>query len=65
MASKKVSKEISTSSLVDVKPITENQKTVFDTWKKGKNQFLFGSAGTGKTFISVYNALQDVFDLKN
>ena len=65
MASKKVSKEISTSSLVDVKPITENQKTVFDTWKKNKNQFLFGSAGTGKTFVSLYLALQDVLDLKN
>ena len=65
MASKKVSKEISTASLVDVKPITENQKTVFDTWKKDKNQFLFGSAGTGKTFISLYLALQDVLDLKN
>ena len=65
MASKKVSKEISTSSLVDVKPITENQKTVFDTWKKDKNQFLFGSAGTGKTFVSLYLALQDVLDLKN
>ena len=65
MSSKKVSKEISTSSLVDVKPITENQKTVFDTWKKDKNQFLFGSAGTGKTFVSLYLALQDVLDLKN
>ena len=65
MASKKVSKEISTASLVDVKPITENQKTVFDTWKKDKNQFLFGSAGTGKTFVSLYLALQDVLDLKN
>ena len=30
MASKKVSKEISTSSLVDVKPITDNQKIIFD-----------------------------------
>ena len=63
MASKK-NKEINHQQLVTIKPIGENQKTVFDTWKKGKNQFLFGSAGTGKTFISVYNALQDVFDLK-
>ncbi len=66
MSSKKVSKEISTASLVDVKPITENQKTVFNTWKKDKaNQFLFGCAGTGKTFVSLYLALQDVLDLKN
>ena len=63
MASKK-NKKINHQQLVTIKPIGENQKTVFDTWKKGKNQFLFGSAGTGKTFISLYNALQDVFDLK-
>ena len=38
---KKVSKEIGLDSLIDVKPITDNQKLVFDTWKKDKNQFLF------------------------
>ena len=36
---------------------------VFESWKKGLNQFLFGCAGTGKTFISLYLALQEV--LKN
>ena len=51
-------------SLVSVKPITDNQKLIFDTWDKGKNQFLFGAAGTGKTFVSLYLALQDVMDLK-
>ena len=61
---KKVSKEISLDSLIDIKPITDNQKNVFDTWKKGKNQFLFGSAGTGKTFVSLYLALKEVLDLK-
>ena len=63
MASKK-NKELNASSLVSVKPITDTQKVVFDTWKKGKNQFLFGAAGTGKTFISLYLALNDIFDLK-
>ena len=62
---KKVSKEISLKNLIDIKPITDNQKVVFDTWKKGANQFLFGAAGTGKTFVSLYLALQDVLDLKN
>tara|TARA_Y100000004_G_scaffold4018_1_gene4821 strand:- start:334 stop:1044 length:711 start_codon:yes stop_codon:yes gene_type:complete len=61
---KKVNKEISLDSLIDIKPITDNQKNVFDTWKKGKNQFLFGSAGTGKTFVSLYLALKEVLDLK-
>ena len=63
MASKK-SKEINHNNLTTIKGITDSQKVVFNTWKKGQNQFLFGSAGTGKTFISLYLALNDVFDLK-
>ena len=61
----KKNKEINHNSLVTIKPITDNQKEVFATWKKGANQFLFGAAGTGKTFVSLYLALQDVFDLKS
>jgi predicted ribonuclease YlaK len=64
MASNKKNKEINHTNLVTVKPITDNQKVVFDSWKKDKNQFLFGAAGTGKTFISLYLALRDVLDLK-
>ena len=64
MARSKKNKEINHSNLVSIKSITDNQKIVFDTWKKGKNQFLFGAAGTGKTFISLYLAMQDVMDLK-
>ena len=64
MAAKK-NKEINHNNLVTIKPITDNQKQVFTSWKKGKNQFLFGCAGTGKTFISMYLALNDIFDLKS
>jgi len=64
MASKKQTKEISSESLISIKPLTDNQKVIFETWKKNKNQFLFGCAGTGKTFISLYLAMQDVLDLK-
>ena len=46
--------------MLSLKPIGDNQKVVFDTWDKGKNQFVFGAAGTGKTFILLYKALQDV-----
>ena len=56
-------KEIGASDLAVIKPVTDSQQTVFDTWKKGKNQLLFGCAGTGKTFVSLYLALQQV--LKN
>ena len=61
MASKK-NKEINHNNLVNIKSITDNQKVVFDSWKKEKNQFLFGAAGTGKTFIALYLALQEVLD---
>ncbi len=64
MASNKKNKEINHSNFVTVKPITDNQKVIFDSWKTGKNQFLFGAAGTGKTFISLYLALKDILDLK-
>ena len=55
--------EIGYSNLTKIKPVTDHQKQVFESWKKGQNQFLFGCAGTGKTFVSLYLALQDV--LKN
>jgi len=61
---KKQKLEIGSSNLISVKPITDNQKIVFDTWKQKKNQFLFGCAGTGKTFVSLYLALQDVMNLQ-
>ena len=55
-------KEIGFSNLTKIKPVTDNQQLVFESWKKGKNQFLFGCAGTGKTFISLYLGLQDVLN---
>ena len=62
--SKKSKLEIGSGNLISIKPITDNQKIVFETWKQKKNQFLFGCAGTGKTFISLYLALQDVMNLQ-
>jgi predicted ribonuclease YlaK len=56
-------KDITYNQLSTIKPVTDSQKIVFDSWKKGLNQFLFGCAGTGKTFVSLYLALQEV--LKN
>jgi predicted ribonuclease YlaK len=55
-------KDITFSQLTTIKPVTDNQKNVFESWKKDKNQFLFGCAGTGKTFISLYLALQEVLN---
>ena len=56
--SKKI--EITNTDLVKIEPVTDNQKVVFESYKKGKNQFLYGCAGTGKTFITLYLAMQEV-----
>ena len=56
--SKKI--EITNSDLVKIEPVTDNQKVVFEAYKKGQNQFLYGCAGTGKTFVTLYLAMQEV-----
>ena len=48
--------------MVDVQPITPNQKHAFASYSEGKNLFLYGAAGTGKTFITLYQALKEVLD---
>ena len=53
-------KDITNTDLVKIEPITDNQKLIFDSYAKGQHQFMFGSAGTGKTFISLYLALSEV-----
>ena len=53
-------KEITNTDLTKVEPITDNQKLVFNSYKKGDNQFLYGCAGTGKTFITLYLAMKEV-----
>jgi phosphate starvation-inducible PhoH-like protein/PhoH-like ATPase len=55
-------KPIDSSYMVPVKPLTDNQKTAFAQYNEGKNLLLHGAAGTGKTFITMYLALQEVLD---
>ena len=55
-------KPINSDVLLDVKPLTENQEKLFNDYKKGKNIFAYGAAGTGKTFIVLYNALKEVLN---
>ena len=41
----------------------DNQKIAFDAYKQDKNNlFLYGAAGTGKTFISLYLALEEALN---
>ena len=44
--------------LIQIEPITANQEKAFNAWSEGENLVLAGSAGTGKTFIAMYLALQ-------
>lgn len=52
--------------LKTVKALTENQQLFFDSYKLGEYfMFLSGSAGTGKSFIALYKALEEVMDKSN
>ena len=52
-------KDIRIDNLVTVNAVTDNQKRAFQEYKNGKNLFLYGAAGTGKTFVTLYLALQE------
>ena len=55
-------KPINSDMLRDIEPLTENQQKLFESYSEGKNIIAYGAAGTGKTFITLYNALCDVLD---
>lgn len=45
--------------MTEVKPLTPNQERIFKAWDEGKHLFIYGAAGTGKTFVALYKALHD------
>jgi len=45
-----------------ISPMTDNQERLFESYQQGKNILAIGSAGTGKTYISLYLALKDVME---
>ena len=53
-------KPIGTDLLLSIEPLTENQKRLFTSYAEGKHLVAYGTAGTGKTFCVLYNALKDV-----
>jgi hypothetical protein len=55
-------KPISADYLVDIEPLTDNQKKLFDAYSLGKHLVAYGCAGTGKTFITLYNAIREVLN---
>jgi predicted ribonuclease YlaK len=56
------SSKVFLEQLIDFEPFTDNQKKATDAWYEGQHLFLSGSAGTGKTFLALYLALEQVLD---
>lgn len=48
-----------------IDPLTENQKNFFDAYDESNIMLLHGVAGTGKTFIALYHALEEVLEKSN
>jgi phosphate starvation-inducible PhoH-like protein len=53
-------KPINIEHLREVEPLTDNQIKAFDAYDAGKHLFLYGCAGTGKTFVAMYLALREI-----
>ena len=57
-------KPINTELMRKITPLTPNQEELFRCYENNQNLVAYGCAGTGKTFITLYNALKDVLDEK-
>ena len=57
-------KPLNNDFLREIEPLTSNQQLLFNSYESGKNIVAYGCAGTGKTFITLYNAIKDVLDEK-
>ena len=55
-------KPINVDLMLPIEPLTENQEKLFKSYGLEQNLVAYGCAGTGKTFITLYNALRDVLD---
>jgi phosphate starvation-inducible protein PhoH len=55
-------KALGNEYLLDIDPLTDNQRRLFDSYAEGKHLVAYGCAGTGKTFITLYNALREVLN---
>lgn len=59
-------KGLKLDDLITVNPLTISQRFAFEAYKKeNKSLILHGSAGTGKTFISMYLALEEILEKSN
>lgn len=46
--------------LAEISPMTKNQSLFFDNYDTDKSQVLIGYPGTGKTFMALYRAFQEI-----
>ena len=55
-------KPINAELMREIEPLTDNQENLYRCYKNNQNIVAYGCAGTGKTFITLYNALVDVLN---
>jgi phosphate starvation-inducible protein PhoH and related proteins len=53
---------LSIDSMFEYHPITVNQGKAFEAWDEEDHLVLVGSAGTGKTFIAMYMAIESLLE---
>ena len=53
---------INSDYFLNVDPLTDSQRKMFEAWENNKHLFAYGAAGTGKTFVALYLALKDVLN---
>lgn len=59
----KQSNNIFNLSLKRISALTENQNKVFNLYDEGKHVILSGFPGTGKTFLAMYLALEEIMNI--
>jgi phosphate starvation-inducible protein PhoH len=57
-----VMKEKLNFTLRKINPLTDNQRQTFGAYNNDKHLLLIGTAGTGKSFLSIYLGMQDIMD---
>lgn len=61
-AAKRVRQKLDNYDVLSVRAKTEGQQKMIDSFKNGYNIVAEGSAGTGKSYIATFLALQELFD---
>lgn len=51
-------------TLKKIVPLTENQENTFESYEDGQHILMMGTAGTGKTFLSIYLGMRDIMENK-